>query len=301
MISIGIDIGGSSVKLAAVQGRTTLWTGHSSSYSRPSHEELVAAIREAAEGRLTHAHVVGICVPGILDRSARCITLSVNIPSLQGIVLDDLVAEAIGDDDDRHVEIANDSTASAYDLYVAHNLTGRLLSITLGTGVGATVLDDGIPVMLDGDSPGHLGQVDCSIEGEPVIGPDGGAGSLEGYIGAPALVKRYGPDMPRTLANLTEHDAPIRALARGIRIFHAIYRPEHVYFTGGIGIRLKHLLPALRRVTERDLTSVARTTWTLGCGDDEFHAAKGAAKLAASQAKLRVPPAKSVAVHALRA
>ena len=168
MISIGIDIGGSSVKLAAVSGRTTLWTGHSRSYSRPSHEELVAAIREAADGRLVHADVVGICVPGILDRVTRSITLSVNIPSLQGIVLDDLVAEAIDDgDDDRHVEIANDSTASAYDLYASHGLSGRLLSITLGTGVGATVLDDGVPIMLDGDSPGHLGQVDCSIEGEP--------------------------------------------------------------------------------------------------------------------------------------
>src|SRR5687768_6605907 len=96
MISIGIDIGGSSVKLAAVSGRATLWTGHSESYSRPSRAELVAAIREAAEGRLAHADVVGICVPGILDRAQRCITLSVNIPSLQGIVLDELVDEAIG-------------------------------------------------------------------------------------------------------------------------------------------------------------------------------------------------------------
>ena len=54
------------------------------------------------------------------------------------------------------------------------------------------VLDDGVPLFIEGASPGHLGQVDCSIEGDFVIGPDGGSGSLEGYIGVPALIKRYG-------------------------------------------------------------------------------------------------------------
>jgi predicted NBD/HSP70 family sugar kinase len=197
-----------------------------------------------------------------------------------GIVLDDLVAEAIGDSVGT-TEILNDSTASAYDIFASNKLRGRLLSITLGTGVGASVLDDGVPVFLDGESPGHMGQVDVSIEGEPVIGPDGGAGSLEGYIGTPALIKRYGPDMAQTLARLTEKDAPIRALARAVRIFHAIYCPDHVYFTGGIGIRLGHVLPGLRKLIETNLTSVAHPGWTMGTGEDDYHAAKGAARFAA--------------------
>ena len=279
MISLGIDVGGSSVKLAATANDQVLWTAHSESYSRASKGELVDAIRSTANGRAKDISSVGICVPGRLDRKRRMIVLSVNLPSLNGLRLDDLVGESVGDVD--HVELLNDSTSSAYDIYTSHRLTGRLVSITLGTGVGASVLDDGVPLMIEGDSPGHIGQLDVSIPGEDVIGPDGGAGSLEGYIGAPALVKRYGPDMAKTLANLTAKDAPVQALARAIRIFHAIYRPQHVYFTGGIGIRMKHLIPSIRKLVNTNLTSVADPDWTIGCGEDDFHAAKGASRLAA--------------------
>ena len=286
MMSLGIDVGGGSVKLAAVQDGKLLWTGQSASYSRPTKGQLVDAIRAAANGRSARFDVAGICAPGKLDRPKRTITLSVNVPSLMGIVLDDLVAEALGDSVGR-IEILNDSTASAYDIYAANKLHGRLLSITLGTGVGASVLDEGVPVFLDGESPGHMGQVDVSVEGEPVIGPDGGAGSLEGYIGSPALIKKYGPDMAKTLAGLTEKDPPIRALARAVRIFHAIYCPDHVYFTGGIGIRLGHVLPGLRRLIETNLTSVAHPGWTMGTGEDDYHAAKGAARFAADRGSKR--------------
>ncbi|MGB7161091.1 MAG: ROK family protein [Tepidisphaeraceae bacterium] len=293
MISLGIDVGGSSVKLAATANGQVLWTAHSESYSRASKDELIDAIRQTAGGRTKGISTVGICVPGRLDRKRRMIVLSVNLPSLNGLRLDDLVAESIGDVD--QVELINDSTASAYDIYTSHRLSGRLVSITLGTGVGASVLDDGVPLMIEGDSPGHIGQLDVSIPGEDVIGPDGGFGSLEGYIGGPALVKRYGLDMAATLPNLTEKDAPIRALARAIRIFHAIYRPQHVYFTGGIGIRLKHLVPTIRKMVNTNLTSVADPDWTIGTGDDDFHAAKGAAKLAAARTvRVNTPAAAAV-------
>jgi predicted NBD/HSP70 family sugar kinase len=283
MVALGIDVGGSSVKVAGISDRQTLWTRQSGLYSRPTRDQLVEAIRQALNGHTQDFDAVGICMPGILDRERRMITLSVNIPSLQGIVLDDLVNDALG----REVpviEIHNDSTASAYDLYATHNLVGRLLSITLGTGVGASVLDSGVPVRLSGESPGHIGMVDVSLENDPPLGPDGGAGSLEAYIGSPALVKRYGTDMAATLKHLTAEDPPLRALARAIRIFHAIYRPQYVYLIGGLGIRMGHLLPALRSLIDANLTSVARPDYRLAVGDDDFHAAKGAAKFAAKNA-----------------
>jgi predicted NBD/HSP70 family sugar kinase len=292
MISLGIDVGGSSVKLAATANGQVLWTGHSESYSRATKDQLISAIQRTAAGRAKNISTVGICVPGRLDRVRRMITLSVNLPSLNGLRLDDLVGDAIGDV--AHVELLNDSTSSAYDIYASHNLSGRLVSITLGTGVGASVLDEGVPLMIEGDSPGHIGQLDVSIPGEDVIGPDGGFGSLEGYIGAPALVQRYGNDMAKTLANLTEKDAPVKALARAIRIFHAIYRPQHVYFTGGIGIRLRHLLPSIRKLVNTNLTSVADPEWTIGTGDDDFHAAKGASRLATVKRPSVTPAAAAV-------
>src|SRR5688572_6213835 len=151
MISLGIDVGGGSVKLAAVQDGRLLWNAQSTSYSRPTKSQLVDAIRAAFNGRRDRFDVAGICAPGKLNRARRMITLSVNVPSLMGIVLDDLVADAVGDSVGG-IEILNDSTASAYDIYASNNLTGRLLSITLGTGVVASVLDNGVPVFLDGES-----------------------------------------------------------------------------------------------------------------------------------------------------
>jgi hypothetical protein len=68
-----------------------------------------------------------------------------------------------------------------------------------------------------------------------------------------------------------------------VRIFHAIYCPDHVYFTGGIGVRLRHLLPTLRKLIETNLTSVAHPGWTIGTGEDDYHAAKGAARFAADK------------------
>jgi glucokinase len=284
MTSLGIDVGGSSVKLAAVaaDGRT-LWQTQSETYTQPTREQLAARIRAAIAGRFEAGAggAVGICVPGTRDLVKRTVIQSVNLPALNGLKLDDLVAEAVGARPG-HVVIMTDANATGVDVYLANNLKGRLCSLALGTGIGAAVIDEGgVPLFVDGESPGHIGQVDVSIEGEPVLGPDGGAGSLEGYLGAPAIVKRYGPDMAKNLAHFSANDPPIKALARAIRICHAMYCPHHVALTGGIGIRMQHLLPTIRQMVERDLTRIAQPGWTLSCGTDDFHAAKGAAKFAA--------------------
>lgn len=281
---MGIDVGGSSVKLALVEDGKTLWQTQSETYARPTREQLAAAIRNGVANRFDGRGAAGICVPGRRDETGRTVVISVNIPALNGLKLDDLVAEALGRPPE-FLQVCGDSTASAYDIYAVHQLKGRLLSLALGTGIGAAVLDDGVPLHVDGESPGHVGQFDCSIEGDPVIGPDNGAGSLEGYFGAPALTKRYGPDMAVNLARMTADDAPLKALARAIRICHAIYCMDHVALTGGLGNRMGHLVPVIRQLVEKDLTSIAKKGWTLVCGSDDFHAAKGAAKFAAAQSR----------------
>src|SRR4051812_39079910 len=84
-VRLGIDIGGTSVKLAAMRGTETLWTGQSPFYARPTTEELLAAMRAAARGRDVRAGVAGLCVPGLLDMSTRTVTLAVNVPGLVGV------------------------------------------------------------------------------------------------------------------------------------------------------------------------------------------------------------------------
>ena len=279
MISLGIDIGGTSVKLAAIDEDAPPWTGQSAAYFRPSTCQLIDAIEQAANGRSIGAQTVGICVPGLLDRLTRTVTAAVNVPGLVGLALDDLVARALGHAIAR-LEIINDALAAGTHVSISLALSGRVLSMALGTGVGMGVLDDGKPLLVEGDSSGHIGQIDVSIEGDVPIGLDGGAGSLEAYIGAPALIQRYG-STERFLKTATVADPPLRSLARAIRIGHAIYRPHHIVLVGGIGTRIKHLLPDLKAAIDRDLSSIARPGWTLITGQHDFHAALGAARLAA--------------------
>jgi predicted NBD/HSP70 family sugar kinase len=283
MFSLGIDVGGSSVKLAGVRDGQALWRAQSSSYSRPDSAQLAGIIRQTLAGRFEPGGVVGICVPGTRDRTGRTVLRSVNLPALDGLNLVTLVEAAIGSPGQR-IEVLSDSTANAFDLYEIHHLSGRLLSLAIGTGIGAAVLDDGVALQVHGESPGHIGQIDVSVAGDTVIGPDGGAGGLEGYFSAPALIRRYGNDMAANLAQLDERQPPMQALARAIRICHAIYCPDHVALTGGVGNRMAHLLPVLRRMIDADLTSIAKQNWTFLTGHDDFHAALGAAKFAARAA-----------------
>jgi predicted NBD/HSP70 family sugar kinase len=279
VLVVGVDIGGSSVKVAALRDGAVVRTGRSETYRQPGREALARAIVEAiVQLGQERVDAVGMCVPGLLDDARQRVTHSVNIPSLAGVRLADLLAGAGTADAPR---VFSDANAAAWDVYASRKLTGRLLTLVLGTGVGAAVVDEAGVLRVDGDSPGHLGQCDVSIEGEPVIGPDGGAGSLEGYLSTAALMSRYG-SVDAALRQMRAGDAPIRALARVIRIAHAIYRPHHVCLAGGIGIRMTHLLAELRATTDEHLTRIARPGWTLTVGDSDFHAAIGAARLAAA-------------------
>jgi glucokinase len=287
MLALGIDVGGTSVKAAALRDGRVVGTGRSGDYEKPDKPTLVAAMTAAvgdALGKESDVDVAGICVPGLLDESGRRVRLSVNAPGLNGLPLDDLVAHSIGIALNRPVVVLNDALAAAHDVFVTHRPKGRLLVLALGTGVGAAVLDDGVPLRVEGPTPGHLGQIDVSIDGAPVVGPDGGAGGLEGYIGAPALAARFG-SAASAASKMSIADAPILGLVRAIRIAHAIYRPAQVVLVGGVGIRLRHLAAEIDAAIRCKLTNVARSDWALWIGDDDFHAARGAARLAQTMAE----------------
>jgi predicted NBD/HSP70 family sugar kinase len=272
MISLGIDIGGTSVKAAAVRDGQVLWTARSARYERATTEQIVEAIRQAVAGR--EFQTVGLCCPGLLDRARRVITLSVNVPGLVGVPLDEIAAQGLGVTTTTPA-ILSDANAVGYDVYACAGLQGRLLCLSLGTGVGASVVDENGFLHVSGESPGHFGQLDVSLDDQAPIGPDGGAGSLEAYIGVGALGDSVG--------RLTVEDPPVRALVRAIRIGHAIYRPQHVCLTGGIGIRLAGLVGEIKAAVDDRLTGVARPGWTLFCGESDFHAACGVARWAGKE------------------
>jgi|GEM_PF-417376 len=322
MYAIGIDIGGTSVKavvlggggpelqaalppiyasyhdqrnsqphqgLREVDGYPPLH-GYAKSdrYVRPSISELQAAITQAlcrtgcwANGELA---TVGLCLPGAVDASG-IVVRSVNIPELAGqdpLAL--LQSVVLLPPDAPPLVRLTDAFAAGADVYLSQNRTDRLLAISLGTGVGAAVIDAGCKqLILHGESSGHFGQMDVSIDdGWAVpIGPDGGRGSLEAYIGLPALVKVLGSTDDHAIESLDARDLPLRALTRALRIAHAIYKPDAVVLLGGVGIRLRRALPELNAQVAINLTSIAKPHARIECGQHDYHAAAGCARWAA--------------------
>jgi len=285
--TLGIDIGGTSVKAALLDHDTPVWTTQSPFYARPDVNTLIHALQSAVS-RLDEFSApidrVGICVPGLLDADKTRVVRSVNVPGLMELSLVDLVRESSPRLAHAHLKVVTDAFSCATDVISQLKLTGRVLTIALGTGVGASVVDvaDGVlsPLRISGESPGHFGQLDCSLDDDAPVGPDGGRGSLEAYIGVPALRRDFNDDVASALASLTIDSPALRALARAIRIAHAIYRPDHVVLAGGIGIRLAPHLDTIKTLVDRDLTSVARPGRSLQTAVDDFHAARGAARIA---------------------
>lgn len=279
MTSLGLDIGGTRVKAALQNGEEAQVLGKSSPYRRPDTAALTAAIAEVVSGH--EFQTAGLCCPGLLSHDRTMIERSVNVPGLQGVPLTELISNATGRVVTR-LRIATDQVAAATDFSYRRKIRGRLFAVSIGTGVGAAVLDVsdehplGVPLRVDGDSPGHFGQLDVTLSRYPPLGPDGGAGSLEAYIGALALQGRK----PQTL--FVGHRS-VRALIRALRIAHALYRPHHIALLGGIGLRLEHLKDDILAETNRNLTDIARQDWQLHFGDDDHHAARGVARLAAAE------------------
>lgn len=285
MSALGVDIGGSSVKAAALERDGSTRVATSGRYDRPSLDELRLAVLDACRALSPHEvrwHAIGVCAPGITDESGM-VMRAVNMPCLEGVRLRSLL-EGVASPE-MPFNLTSDALAAAHDIWRTRSLTGRLLSISIGTGVGACVLDEGRPLHVCGESSGHIGQMDVSWGDVAPIGPDGGRGSLEAYIGAPALRRRLGEGA----TTLADDDPALIALARTIRICHAVYRPDHVVLLGGIGIRLRSKVEVIRGLVARNLTSLARPGWTLSTGEHDHHAAIGAARLAHAAGTTRAP------------
>jgi len=286
--TLGIDIGGTSVKVCLLDG-DACHTSRSSVYANPSREKLIDAIREAIGqlrqmiGVTIDATIpVGFCLPGKRSGDGQSIERSVNLPCLDGWVFDELMTQSLG-----HLAIKwrvlSDVQAAGEDFICAHKCCDRTAIIAIGTGVGIAVFDDREAAGIGKRGVGHLGMMDMGRLGErDVVGPDGAKNTLESYIGARAIEARF-PEiesamLPEAIGTLAMDEPTMTAIVRMIRVVHAIYVPDQIVLMGGIGIALKPLQIQLQTVVNDGLTSLANPSWRLMFGDSPYHAARGAAR-----------------------
>jgi predicted NBD/HSP70 family sugar kinase len=279
MAWLGLDIGGTRVKAVLWSDGSQRAAGSSRTYNRPDSVILIRSLSAAVQAvRDSEIQIegVGFCIPGVRSDDGSSIVYAANVPGLEGIFFADLLNQ-VGLVDVPYLTIS-DAMAASHDAREALSLHGRVAYLSIGAGVGLAVVEDGKPIEHTDGGAGHVGQLDVSLNDNPPIGPDGGRGCLEGYIGAAALRTRFGDNDQAILEGLQSDCEPLIALARAIRIVHVMYRPDSIVLLGGLGHRLQ--VTDIDKLVNHQLSSLAKPGTDIRFGIDDYHAARGAARLA---------------------
>lgn len=180
---IGIDFGGTSVKLAVVEGSELL----TDVFRIPTQDfvgadPLIAAIiDQVKEIRETFSNIaaIGIGVPGAVDFSTGITYNLTNVKGWSSVPLRDEIQRLSG----LPTVLDNDANCMAFAEWKFGAGQGyrNVVCVTLGTGVGGGLILSGEVFRGSTYAAGEIGQM--SIDYDGVEGPYGNSGALERYIG----------------------------------------------------------------------------------------------------------------------
>jgi glucokinase len=191
--AIGVDFGGTSVKLAIVHdsgevlGKSSIATA-----SLKSVDEWLESVAGGIDVLLSECGAsmdemsgVGVGVPGFVDFERGHIYDLTNVPGWTDVALAKLLRQRFG----LRSFVDNDVNAMALgeSLYGAGRGMSHALFVTLGTGVGGGIVIDGRLYRGAYSMAGELGHV--SIDRNGIKSPQG-QGGLEQYVGNRRIVER---------------------------------------------------------------------------------------------------------------
>jgi len=244
--SIGIDLGGTNLRIAAV----TPAGEPIETISMPTRlaagpavvlDDMASAIRQLLDRHPGELLGIGVGSPGPLELPAGILHHPPNLPGFDGLHLRSELARRVG----RPVHVDSDANLAAYGEFLLG--AGRafavdsLLMLTLGTGVGCGIVLQGHIWRGMKGAAGESGHGPIIPDGPPC--PCGARGCLELYASATGIVRRAhqlglagsAPDVPLTAS-------AVDALAsagdeRALRIFAEVGH--------ALGLSLAHLVNAL--------------------------------------------------------
>ena len=192
MYRIGIDLGGTNIAAGIVNEEFKIIAKNSvpTNADRPA-EEIVADIaalcnKLCADNGLTVDDIesVGIASPGIVDDNSGEAIYANNLPFDHLPILPMLKKQFPV----KELHIENDANAAAWGEAIAGAAKGSKSSvmITLGTGVGGGVIDDGKVLKGFNSAAGELGHIVIQVDGRPCS--CGRCGCWEAYSSATGLI-----------------------------------------------------------------------------------------------------------------
>ncbi|MBX9627049.1 MAG: ROK family protein, partial [Gemmataceae bacterium] len=190
-IYVGLDVGGTTMKAAAVGDDGRPLTAPVVADTRPELGQdaglatMADTIRRAvAAAGLTLADIaaVGVATPGLGDIPAGLIIDPPNLKPWKNVPVRDAIARAIG----RPTVYQNDANAAAYgEFWVGSGRDAKSLALfTLGTGVGGGVILDGEIVTGARSHGGELGHQRIEPPDRGRLCGCGARGCLEAYASA---------------------------------------------------------------------------------------------------------------------
>ncbi len=267
--SIGIDLGGSSVKAVAVTPEGTLLQQTNLDFNPHAEKEWADRISEIVEsfqdefGKATN---IGLSAPGLAAKDECSIAYLPNrLAGLEGFDWSTHLRV------DGKVPVLNDAQAALLGevwLGAAKGLKNVIL-ITLGTGVGGAAMVNGRLLRGHSGKAGHLGHLCLDMDGAPDI--CGTPGSLEMQMGNCTIRERSGGRFTTTHDLVKAHLAgdaeatrvwlrSVKALACAIGSFTNILDPELVVVGGGIARAGEALFQPLSKL-------VSEVEWKV-CGQE---------------------------------
>jgi glucokinase len=285
-VIVGIDIGGTRIKTAAVSRDGEILTARE--VATPSSlEEMREVLRIAITGLQSNGlpvEAVGLGCKGIIHpENTEVVTLPGTLHYLEGHRLSSLVAEHLPPgcpvfaDNDARAALAGESVWGA-----ARGCKDALL-LTLGTGIGGAILSDGRILRGTSGVAGHIGHLTVDPEGVDCI--CGNRGCLETIFSARAIESAASAAVHRGVASeLTTIEAPLtcekvfacarhgdavaqRIVSRASMVLGAmigglihVLDPEVVILSGQIAESLDILLEPLRSEAAWRSRSLLRRT-----------------------------------------
>lgn len=190
---IGIDLGGTNIAAAVVDeygviyGRVTRKTNAPRPYEDIFYDMAECAKDAAKESGILFEDVVsiGIGCPGAIDKETGNVEFSNNL-NFYNVPIVSHMEELLG----KKVYVENDANAAAWGEYLAGSGKGTksMIMITLGTGVGSGIIDNGHLLTGAYGKGAEIGHMVMKLNGEECT--CGRKGCFEAYASATALVNQ---------------------------------------------------------------------------------------------------------------
>lgn len=282
----GLDIGGSFVKIGYLSDSEFVLE-HCVPTGIGSNPESV--LRESAEAILAidpSPAAVGVGAAGLIDHERGLILFSPNLPRWAGTAVTGIINGYVN----APVILDNDCNAFASGAINSGEIPdmGLWLFITLGTGIGGTIINNGSIIYGTGSS-GEFGHATVKEGGLPCS--CGSSGCWELYAGRKALEWYYsrltGTSLsPKEISHQASCGNPAareafkefgRWFGIGLANLANCFAPRGFFIAGGLSASLKHFSISARR----EYISRCRHPWSLSMLENSPEAgARGAASMA---------------------